>query len=214
MAERPLRAKASYAKLIEAEESKMRCFRSCRLSQLDRVVSPLSQRTMPVDLSDSTSSESHLEISLVSLSKAERWRRTWPELPASVLEQTTAGFQRRPHEFDFEGIVAELRILAQTLAASRPSQLIPVQSFGDEPVELLRSFLVVVQPCGDEFTASFVDANFNASGDTEVEAVENLKAVMLDALEHYSVLAESDSLGREPKRQLAVLRQFLRLTSK
>ncbi len=84
-----------------------------------------------------------------------------------------------------------------------------ITTFAPKPYELNRPLLVVVQPIGEGFTASFFDVNIHASGDTEEEAFRNLKSLLLDVFD--SLLAESpEKLGPEPKRQLAVLREFIR----
>ena len=58
------------------------------------------------------------------------------------------------------------------------------------------------------YVASFADANVNASGENEVEALEFLKDSVISA---YCVLSELEAeLGEEPQRQLAVLREFIR----
>ena len=89
------------------------------------------------------------------------------------------------------------------------SILVPVTTFAPEPFELVKDILVVVQSTGEDFTASFFDANIHASGDTQEEAVANLKDVMLIMLRRFEKEPEH-RLGPEPKRQLAVLRDFIR----
>jgi predicted RNase H-like HicB family nuclease len=84
---------------------------------------------------------------------------------------------------------------------------VPIQSLAPEPVELLKPIQTLLQQSGEDYVATFLDANINASGETQEEAITNLKDVIVgsfDALE-----ASSDKLGPGPSRQLAVLRQFL-----
>jgi hypothetical protein len=78
-----------------------------------------------------------------------------------------------------------------------------------EPFKLLREIPVVVQPSGDEYVASFFDANVHASGCTETDAVENLKDVML-GLFAYLEGQPAKRLGPMPAKQRAVLREFIR----
>lgn len=104
-------------------------------------------------------------------------------------------------------LVRELRDLAGT----RPAPcVVPLTTLGpDAPFELVRDVSVVVQPVGEGFTATFFDANLSMSGDTQEEAVENLKALLVDLLEDLE--AESpERLGPEPKRQLQVFRAVTR----
>ena len=85
---------------------------------------------------------------------------------------------------------------------------VPITTFAPEPYELRRPPLVIVQHGDEGFTASFFDANIHASGDTEEEAFRNLKSLLLDVFD--SLRAESpENLGPEPKRQLAVLEEFI-----
>ena len=90
------------------------------------------------------------------------------------------------------------------LARSIHTGVIPITTFAPEPYHILRDIPAVVEPAGDGFIATFFDSNISTSGDTEVEAVSNLRSLILDT---------SDSLGPEPARQLAVLRVFLKRTS-
>lgn len=85
---------------------------------------------------------------------------------------------------------------------------VPITSFAPEPYEVIRHIPAVVQVCEGGFTAGFFDANIHASGDTEEEALCNLKSLILDVFE--SLQTESAAnLGPEPARQLAVLREFI-----
>ena len=56
--------------------------------------------------------------------------------------------------------------------------------------------------------ASFADANINTSGETQQEAYANLRELILDVLDSLTALPES-KLGPGPRRQLAVLREFV-----
>ena len=93
----------------------------------------------------------------------------------------------------------------------RPAALrVPIQSLDPEPFDVLAPMEAVIRP-GDDggFLATFFDANVNASGETEAEAFENLKDMLVATLEELSALG-SEQLGPEPARQLAVLRRFIR----
>jgi len=89
-----------------------------------------------------------------------------------------------------------------------PVIIVPINTFAPEPYDIIRQTLAVVQPSAKGFIASLYDANIHASGDTEEEAFRNLKSLTLDLLD--SLSAESPgTLGPEPRRQLAVLQQFI-----
>jgi dCTP deaminase len=86
---------------------------------------------------------------------------------------------------------------------------VPLTSLEPGRYELARDIPVVLQPSDDGFTATFFDANIGSSGDTEEEAIDNLRTLIIDTFE----LLEStqvEKLGREPRRRLKVLRSLIR----
>lgn len=86
--------------------------------------------------------------------------------------------------------------------------MVPITTFAPEPYEVRKAIMAVIEPRPDGFVAGFFDANIYASGDTEEDALRTLKGVLLDVFDTLS--AESPArLGPEPKRQLAVLREFI-----
>jgi len=89
--------------------------------------------------------------------------------------------------------------------------VVPIVTFAPESLTLREPIWVVVQPVDDAFVATFFDANISTSGDTQEEAIANLKDLLLDV---YLDLEEEpeERLGPEPRRQLAVLRSLIRRT--
>ncbi len=85
---------------------------------------------------------------------------------------------------------------------------IPITTFTPEPYRLEREIPATVQLAPDGFTAAFFDANIATSGETQEEAVSNLKSLILDTFDFLSS-EPPEALGPEPARQLAVLRGFL-----
>ena len=87
--------------------------------------------------------------------------------------------------------------------------VVPMTNFAPEPFRLREPVWAVVQAVDDAFVATYFDANISTSGDTQEEAVANLKDLILDI---YLDLDEEpvERLGPEPKRQLAVLRSVIR----
>jgi len=85
---------------------------------------------------------------------------------------------------------------------------VPIETLTPEPYIVRRPFHVVVRPSDGEFIATFFDANLGMSGDTAEEAVQNLKAIIVDTFEQFE--QHEAVLGPEPARQLAVLREFIR----
>jgi hypothetical protein len=86
--------------------------------------------------------------------------------------------------------------------------VVPVRTLGDEPVELTGEIPVLVQGEDDNFVATYFDAGVSMSGDTQQEAVDNLKAHIVDLFEFLE--REEDKLGPWPRKQLATLRTVLR----
>lgn len=84
---------------------------------------------------------------------------------------------------------------------------VPVITLAPAPFKLLQEIPVVLQPSGDDWIATFFDANVQASGDTQTEAVANLKDILISMFRRFS--KEAERLGPEPRRQLAVLREFV-----
>ena len=61
----------------------------------------------------------------------------------------------------------------------KSSIIVPISTFAPEPFDLLKEIKVVVRSCDDEFLATFFDANVNASGCNETDAVNSLKEMLL-----------------------------------
>lgn len=99
----------------------------------------------------------------------------------------------------------------QALPAPVPPPYIhvPIQTLAPEPYRLLREMTAVVQREEDgHYTAFFFDANIGSSGDTQAEAVSNLKSILLDVFDDLE--EENPSrLSTGTKRQLSVLREFI-----
>jgi hypothetical protein len=91
------------------------------------------------------------------------------------------------------------------------SMIVPVETLAPEPFVLKRPFHVVVRPSDGAYEATFFDANIGMVGDTEAEAVQNLKLLIVDTFE----MLESNEavLGTEPTLQLAVLRELIQKQS-
>jgi hypothetical protein len=87
--------------------------------------------------------------------------------------------------------------------------LVPITTLAPEPYDVLKPIYAVVQPADDEYIAAFFDANVNAGGSNEVEAVDNLKDVMIGLFDYLNS-QPAKKLGPAPTRQLAILRGFLR----
>jgi hypothetical protein len=89
-----------------------------------------------------------------------------------------------------------------------PPLRLTIETVAPEPYDVRRPIPVVIRAVDDGFAASLFDANIHTEGETPQEAFDNLRTLILDTLE---LLSEqpAETLGPEPRRQLAVLREFI-----
>ncbi len=83
-----------------------------------------------------------------------------------------------------------------------------LQTFAPEPFKMLKEIEVAVEFDGDDFLASFTDANLNAAGCNEAEVIENLKDNILSAYEYLDPLP-AEKLAKPLQKQITVLREFV-----
>jgi hypothetical protein len=79
---------------------------------------------------------------------------------------------------------------------------VPIQSLAPEPYDILKPIEAVVQFVDGECVASFFDANLSTGGDTQAEAIFNLKALIVGTFEILVETKDSD-LGPGPRQQKA-----------
>jgi putative addiction module component (TIGR02574 family) len=92
----------------------------------------------------------------------------------------------------------------------RVSLVVPITTFEPEPFEVLKEIKAVVQQEDEEeFSATFFDGNVNAAGSNQVEAIENLKDILLSRFEYLNV-QPPEKLAPPLRKQIAVLREFIR----
>lgn len=84
-----------------------------------------------------------------------------------------------------------------------------IATFSPEHYSVTRLIPVHIRSADEHFVATFFDANISTSGETEEEAFSNLKDLILEIFS-YLDSADSEQLGPEPLRQIAVLREFIR----
>ncbi|MBM4045752.1 MAG: hypothetical protein FJ279_11605 [Planctomycetes bacterium] len=137
------------------------------------------------------------------------WERAIPRL---VLAIADALGSKGGSEVRLLGIQTKVRLLEARLTdlQSRTSIIVPIESFAPEPIEVIKPFHVVVQNKGDGFVATFFDANINASGETEEEAVSNLKDMIAGTFECLDRRLKAAQLGPGPRKQISVLRKFIK----
>jgi hypothetical protein len=112
-------------------------------------------------------------------------------------------------QFDQSVRLDRLEQAVRTLLERTDSVTLQISTFAPEPYEVLRPIPVLIRSEGDEFVASFVEANVNASGETQQEAFESLKLLVLDMFDSLKS-HPAEKLGPESVRRLAVLRDFIR----
>ncbi len=103
---------------------------------------------------------------------------------------------------ELENEVFDLKQLAY-----RGGVVLPVDSLAPHALKVTKTIQVHVRFEDDCYLACFIDANVNESGESEVEAIEFMKDRIASMFEFYTE-NEAD-LGKEPQRQLCVLREFI-----
>lgn len=83
-----------------------------------------------------------------------------------------------------------------------------ITTLGVDAYQLARDIPVTVRFTGDDYVARFTDANVGASGDSEQEAIDNFKEVLVAKFELLDGLME-DKIGPGPSRDLRALRQLI-----
>jgi len=109
---------------------------------------------------------------------------------------------------EMRSIKKQVKKLARREGAAYHPVEMSILHFEPEPFEVTGGIRALVRQDKDSFVATFVDANIGASGETQNDAVANLKDMMVALFGRLS--KEEGRLGKEPARQLAVLRAVLR----
>jgi len=99
----------------------------------------------------------------------------------------------------------EERIKALELGQSRLEFL---ASLAPSTLRLLKNIPVSIAYNDDDYIATFFDAGISTTGDTPQEAMWNIADLLILKFHRLSEIPEC-SLGSGPKRQLAVLREFI-----
>lgn len=105
--------------------------------------------------------------------------------------------------------VAILKNRCELIERLSPIQ-VPIQTFAPYPYILKKQITIVVRYQDDQYTASFFDANISASGDTQEEAIFNIKDMIIGI---YDILrgADNKDLGVWPLQQKNILNEFISL---
>ena len=137
-------------------------------------------------------------------------------MATSVEEQSRAvfGYTKRLDELcervtGIESKVEQVLKRLGELGALRRSFLVPIESLEPEPYEILKPLTAVVMEEEGEFEAAIFDLSIFASGDTEEEAIANLKETLLDTFDQLNELPDT-RLGKGPLRQKGLLNKCIR----
>jgi hypothetical protein len=126
---------------------------------------------------------------------------SWSLSAKTIMERSIVGLLARR----VDALEAEVKLLRRVTR----SVIVPIETFAPYPFEVVNLFHVVVEPVDGEFEANLYDANIGASGDTQTEAIENLKDIMVNLFEHYSK-ADEKKLGPGPAAKWAILKTLLK----
>jgi len=99
---------------------------------------------------------------------------------------------------------------SQDWQVNYPEEIIDarITTFKPDSYDVKHPINVTIIRRGSEYIASQLESNIHASGDDEVEALDNLKSLILDIFESLTLEPE-ENLGPKPLRQLAVLREWI-----
>lgn len=141
----------------------------------------------------------------------------WGALTEALRQFAAAVTERREEFARMKAVEEKVRTLSAKVEeleekCGHPKELscgVPIQTFAPEPFVLIKPILVSIEESDDEYIASFFDANISAQGDTRQEAIDNLKDLLLSRFDYLDNLTLAQ-LGKSLKRQIAVLREFIR----
>lgn len=108
-----------------------------------------------------------------------------------------------------EGMMHALLQKTSVIAPAKRSIIVPIQSLAPEPYQLAQPLLAVVNEVDEGYEAAVFDPGIFASGDTEEDAVSDLKSALIDTYERLSEL-KADQLGPGPTRQKEILDLYIR----
>ena len=114
--------------------------------------------------------------------------------------------QQQRQQRQIAALVAEVdRLKESSRLWAMPIRL---SSLGISGYTVQKPIPVTVRPDGDEFIATFFDANISTGGDTEQEAAANLQSLIADFYDDL-VVTPNEKLGPSLRRQKLVLVEFL-----
>lgn len=144
---------------------------------------------------------------------AERGRRRyittdWEDGVQELIDALTKRWEEVVRLESLQKEVALLKNRCAVLERLAPI-LVPIETLAPEPYEVVKPLHVVVRCQEEQYIACFFDANLGASGDTQAEAIFNLKDIITTTFEMLTSMNE-DELGPGPLQQKKVLEEFIR----
>jgi hypothetical protein len=107
-----------------------------------------------------------------------------------------------------ERVEAAVDVLRERVEHLAARTVLMIETLAPLPLRLLKPFHITVEPYDGGFKAYFADGGLTGSGETVGEAIWSLKDLMAVTYESLSELQEQQ-LGPGPRRQFAVLREFI-----
>ncbi|MFZ0962452.1 MAG: hypothetical protein WAO35_16260 [Terriglobia bacterium] len=104
--------------------------------------------------------------------------------------------------------VQELRVEIQQLRKER-TFVIPLTTLAPQPFQMTLQIPATIDGDGEDYTATFMEANVSASGESEADAIANFKDMLVST---YKTLEEipAQELGPLPSRQWAILKSVVK----
>jgi len=135
------------------------------------------------------------------------WDRKFSMLIDTYIAESVPKWQEAVRLEALQKDIADLKGRCELLERLSPI-LVPIETFAPEPYEVIKPFHVVVRFQDSEYIASFFDANLSASGDTQMEAIVNLKDIITAT---FDILTNENEkkLGSGPLQQKKVLGEFI-----
>lgn len=104
--------------------------------------------------------------------------------------------------------VQELRAEIQRLSKER-TFVVPLTTLAPQPFQMMLQIPATIAGDGEDFTATFMEANVSASGETEADAIANLKDMLVSTYETLEEIPPQE-LGPLPSRQWAILKSVVK----
>ncbi len=143
----------------------------------------------------------------IKVSSVKNWNKKFSILIDTYINEAVPKWQEAVQLEALQNEIVDLKERCELLERLSPI-LVPIETFAPEPYEVIKPFHVVVRFQDSEYIASFFDANLSASGDTQMEAIVNLKDIII-AIFDILTTENEEELGPSPLQQKKVLGEFI-----